>query len=409
MYLLIIHIPVFKDGNRYFTDINWKRDLMLGRDWLARPFGELVLLSPSLPMSEVDEKVMSLAPIGHVDGIRVVPSFDPRCRTRHFWLKQRKQWMVDLRREIPLADVVHAGANNVLQPLGFLAHDVAVKSGVTTVFIGPDMDPHVTQLGVKNQLLCLAFDYFMRCSVRSADLCLLKEGLVYDRYARFGSNSNVKAFCHSMHSSVDVIDDLRLKNRLSSLESGRRLRAVYAGRFVARKGLKDAISAIALAKQQGLNIEYHLFGNGPEEEILRRQTEDLGIRDLVRFRGFVEYDSSFLASLAEFDILLFMPTSEDTPRMLYDAMAAGLPVVGSSIPFLSHRIKTDNNGLLVQVGDSVAAASNLKRLDSEPGLLESLSWHAQDAGRRHSIEEWYRKRLEWTQQAVSQHANAKSG
>ncbi|MGB3223849.1 MAG: hypothetical protein WBB23_13685, partial [Desulforhopalus sp.] len=225
-YLLVIHIPVFVGGNCCYTDINWQRDLILARDWLACPFEKLVLLAPSMPIGEVNKnQILSLVPIGHTDSIRVVPSFDPRCRTRHFWLKQRKQWIADLRREISLADVVHAGAGNVLQPLGFFAHQLAVNSGVTTVFFGPDMDPHVTQLGVKNKFLCSIFDLFMRRSIHSADLCLLKEGLVYDRYARFGSSSNVKAFCHSMHSYANVIDEVQLKKRLMSLQTGRPMRA----------------------------------------------------------------------------------------------------------------------------------------------------------------------------------------
>lgn len=84
MYVITTQIPVFVDGNRYFTDVNWQLDLILTRDWLACHFGGLTVLSPSLPMNAIDSKAMRIVPIGHDDGIRVIPSFDKRCRARDF-------------------------------------------------------------------------------------------------------------------------------------------------------------------------------------------------------------------------------------------------------------------------------------------------------------------------------------
>jgi glycosyltransferase involved in cell wall biosynthesis len=264
------------------------------------------------------------------------------------------------------------------------------------------MDPHITMpANIKGRLYCMIFDQFMRSAARGADLVLLKEGLVYDRYARYGKNA--KMFCHSMHTQRDVLDEAQLEKRLETLRRERPLKAVYAGRFVPRKGLRDSIATIAAARRHGVDVEFHLFGSGPEENSLRRQAADLGVEDLVRFQGFVEYGSRFIAQLATYDLLLFLPTEEDTPRMLYDAMAAGLPLVGSRIPFLDHRIKSDQMGVLVDVGDDSTADEHLRQLHEEPERLKLLSRAALAAGKRHSSEEWYQRRAEWTQQAVARH------
>src|SRR5262252_9449601 len=121
MYLLVIHIPVFVEGNRTFTDISWQRDVLLARDWLAPPFGQLTLLCPSLPVQEVNETTLKLVPIGEQDDVRGVPSFDLRCRTRQFWVKERRQWMNDVRRELRSARVIHCSAGDVFRPLWYLA------------------------------------------------------------------------------------------------------------------------------------------------------------------------------------------------------------------------------------------------------------------------------------------------
>jgi glycosyltransferase involved in cell wall biosynthesis len=327
-----------------------------------------------------------------------VPSFDLRCRAREFWRKQRHQWTGDVARELRGASVMQAAMTNIYRPLAYLAHRRAVRAGVATVFLGPDMDVHARFGGtLKGRIYCLVYDRIMRRAGRSADLTLLKEGLVYDRYA--ASCRNARAFCHTMYSAADVVAEATLERRLATL-AGRRLRAVYAGRFMARKGVREAIAAIAEAKRRGTAVEYHLFGGGPEEEALRRQARELGVEDLVVFHGYVDYGPEFIARLAEYDLLLFTPTEEDTPRMLYDAMAAGLPLVGSRIPFLVHRVATDRIGVVADIASRDGVPGALTELDRDRGKLKAFTHAARAAGQRHSIEAWYRRRVDWTREAM---------
>lgn len=399
MYLMAIHIPVYVDGGRYYAAADWRQDLLLTRDWVAKHFGGLTLLAPSLPLSAVDSSAMHVTPIGQDEGIRVVPSFDLRCKAREFWIRQRRQWMNDVRRELRRATVIQTSMTNIYRPLAFLAHSAGVKQGVTTVFVGPDMDVHARlSATVRGRIYCMIYDQIVYRAVRNADLTLLKEGLVFDRY--FGRSKNAKSFCHTMYSRRDVVDEAQLEARLATLGQDRPLRAVYAGRFMARKGLREAIAAIGEARRQGVRVEYHLYGGGPEEQSLRRQVRDLRLDDAVSFHGFVDYGPEFIGELSSYDVLLFLPIEEDTPRMLYDAMAAGLPLVGSQIPFLCHRVKNDRMGVVAEIGDSRAAANHLRQLREEPGLLGELSRASRAAGLRHSMEEWYQHRAEWTRQAL---------
>lgn len=395
MYLLATHIPIHTDGTHHYTDISWQRDLILARDWLARPYGGLTLIAPSLSLQSNADEGMRLVPIGLDDGIQVVPSFNASGRARQFWLRDRHVWNNDVRRELAGARIFHTSACDVFRPLTFMAHSTAVSVGVPAVFVGPDMDLHITlPRTLRGRLQCAIFDRWTERALERTQLGLLKEGLVHDRYKRFGNN--VKAMCHSMHSDTDVIDSNRLEKRLQTLESGRALRAVYAGRFVHRKGLHDAIAAVASALNNGVSIELHLYGGGPEEEALRVQVAALGVKNKVVFHGVVEYSPAFIKTLAEFDVFLFMPTEEDTPRALFDSMAAGLPLVGTRIPFLQTRVTKDSHGVLVDIGDAHGAADQLGHLHQNREWLRSLSRIARAAGLRHSVDQWYRLRAEWT-------------
>ena len=399
MYLMAIHVPIFVDGINHYVEADWQRDLILTRDWIAKPFGGLILLAPSLPTKTINPDVMKLVPIGRDDGIVVVPSFDSRCRVREFWIRQRLQWLNDVRRELKRTKVIQTSMTNFYRPLAYLAHSAAVDAGVPTVFVGPDMDVHARFAATaKGRIYCAIYDRIVRRAVRNADLTLLKEGLVYDRYS--GDSKNAEAFCHTMYSSRDVVGEAQLESRLETLKDRRRLKAVYAGRFVERKGLRDSIAAIAESRKRGLDVEFHLFGSGPDKESLQRLAEDLGVGDLIQFRGYATYNAEFIAQLSTFDLLLFTPIEEDTPRMLYDAMAAGLPLIGSNIPFLSHRAKSDQIGVVVDIGDSAAAALALRHLRDNPEQLKGFSRAARIAGERHSIEKWYQRRSDWTRRAV---------
>lgn len=395
MYLLATHIPIHTDGTRHYVDISWQRDLILTRDWLARSYGGLRLVAPSLPLNSNLQQGMTLAPLGLDDEIQVVPSFDARGRARQFWLHDRHVWNDDVKRALAGTRLFHTSACDVFRPLTFMALSAAVSVGVPTVFVGPDMDVHSTlPRTLRGRLQCAVFDRWTQRALQRSHLGLLKEGLVYDRYQRFGRN--VKAICHSMHSETDVIDSALLDRRLQTFDSGRALRAVYAGRFVRRKGLHDALSAVAKGHKDGASIELHLYGGGPEEQALRAQVAGLGIEGNVVFHGFVEYGPAFIRTLAEFDVFLFMPTEEDTPRALFDTMAAGLPLVGTRIPFLQTRVASDSHGVLVNVGDTRAAADALGNLHRDRDQLGSLSRNARSAGQRHSVDRWYRLRAEWT-------------
>jgi glycosyltransferase involved in cell wall biosynthesis len=388
------------DGQQTFADANWQRDVLLARDWLAAPFGTITLLCPSLPLSDAARTAWQLVPIGGPDRVRVVPSFDLRCRARQFWAVQRHQWMCDVRRELCAARIVHCSAADVFRPLWYLAHRAAVEAGKTTVLVGPDMDPHlILPRSMRGRLQCLAFDYMMKRAMRRADLVLLKEGAVHARYAA-GAPYGVP-FCHSTHHDQDVIDGQCLEKRLAALQDGRPLKAVYAGRFVPRKGLRDALGAVAYAKQKGVMVEFHLFGSGPEEPAMRQRVVELGFPDLVHFHGCAAYDAQFFRQLGQHDVLLFLPTEEDTPRMLFDAAAAGLPLVGSRVPFLEYRVRIDGMGILVKVGNSAGAGDELCRLSAQRNELAALSRAAAAAGHRHAIEHWYRRRAEWTQEAAA--------
>ena len=65
-----------------------------------------------------------------------------------------------------------------------------------------------------------------------------------------------------------------------------------------------------------------------------------------------------------------------SPIKLFEAMAAGRPVVASALPTLREVVRDGENGLLVEPGDTDAWAAACRRLVQEPGLAERLGRRA---------------------------------
>lgn len=195
----------------------------------------------------------------------------------------------------------------------------------------------------------------------------------------------------------------RASSTSGSRRSPRPLRFAYFGRFVERKGLADAIRILAAARRRGVDASYDLIGDGPQRDELKTLAKELGIAESVRFPGSFPYGVALHEKLRTYDAVLFTPTEEDTPRMVYDAFASGLPLITSDIAFLRRRADRDQASVLFEIGAIEEGATRLVELNQDRERLVSLSRKAHEAGRRHSVERWYGQRLAWTVEAVERH------
>jgi glycosyltransferase involved in cell wall biosynthesis len=127
----------------------------------------------------------------------------------------------------------------------------------------------------------------------------------------------------------------------------------------------------ALASIRGRHPEARLLlvGEGP----LRRSTEqavaDAGLRDAVRLTGLRTDVARFLSAM---DVFVLATQWEGLPRVLPQAMAAGLPVVSSRVDGTPDAVHDDDNGFLIPPGDEDALADRMGRLAGDPELRASM-------------------------------------
>jgi len=160
------------------------------------------------------------------------------------------------------------------------------------------------------------------------------------------------------------------------------LEILAVGRAVPKKGFADLLDALARLDRDGLPWRATLVGGGPLLADLEARRERLGLRDL-RIAGPLQ-QAEIRAMLARADVFVLpcvVAADGDVdgiPVSLMEAMAAGCPVGSTTVSGIPELLDDGRAGLLVAPGDPAALAAALRRLASEPALVERLS----AAGRR---------------------------
>jgi len=150
------------------------------------------------------------------------------------------------------------------------------------------------------------------------------------------------------------------------------------GRLSRVKGIVHAIRAMTLPEMPPGTV-LDIFGEGPEEPVLREHVAAAGLGGRVRFHGFRRQIRSYLAHL---DCLLMPSLHEGLPYTLLEAMSLGLPIIASRVGGLAEVIADGRTGLLVAVGDALAIARAVALLAGDPDRAGRLGEAAAEDQRR---------------------------
>jgi len=134
-----------------------------------------------------------------------------------------------------------------------------------------------------------------------------------------------------------------------------------AGHLIPRKGNTFAIGALARVP----DVQLVLAGTGPEEEVLRRQAERIGVHDRVRFLGHLD-QSALRDLMAAADGLVLCSDREGIANVLLEAMACGTPVAATAIWGTPEVVCVPEAGVLFYDRTEEAVAAGIRALLAAP-------------------------------------------
>jgi glycosyltransferase involved in cell wall biosynthesis len=97
------------------------------------------------------------------------------------------------------------------------------------------------------------------------------------------------------------------------------------------KGPDIMLNAILDCKQKGLTINLTWIGGGVYLDKMKELAASLGLQDHVNFTGMITERAKIEEALDKADMFVLASRTEGLPRAMIEAMARGLPCIGSDV------------------------------------------------------------------------------
>jgi glycosyltransferase involved in cell wall biosynthesis len=122
------------------------------------------------------------------------------------------------------------------------------------------------------------------------------------------------------------------------------LKIGVAARLFPVKGVALALHTVKQLAAEGLDVELHVAGDGPERDHLVALAGRLSIESRVHFHGFVDDMRTFYRGI---DCLLHLPLTEPFGLVAVEAAAHGCPIVAAAVDGLPEAVEVGVTGYCV--------------------------------------------------------------
>ncbi|MEU0935366.1 glycosyltransferase family 4 protein [Embleya sp. NPDC059267] len=135
------------------------------------------------------------------------------------------------------------------------------------------------------------------------------------------------------------------------------------GRLEPEKGVEFFLRAAACLADRHPRVRFTVVGDGRLRGELHALTRHLRLGDRVHFGGMCTDGPAAVAAL---DILCVPSLTEGAPLVVLEAMAAGVPVIATTVGAIPHQLGHGHAGILVEPTDVAALARALDTLLTHP-------------------------------------------
>jgi N-acetyl-alpha-D-glucosaminyl L-malate synthase BshA len=218
---------------------------------------------------------------------------------------------------------------------------------------------------------------------RSDGLTAVSEYLKRETYAAFGCTG---CAVEVIHNFVDptVYDRARHPPMLRELVGNGRKLLMHVSNFRPVKRVRDIVRIFARVHAE-MPSALVLVGDGPERVAADEEARTLGVRDSVYFLGKLEAVAPLLSNA---DLFLLPSTNESFGLSALEALACGVPVVGSRVGGVPEVVRDGETGALRAVGDVDGMAAAAIEILGDPARWTAMSEEAAaDARRRFALED----------------------
>ncbi|MCG2809755.1 MAG: glycosyltransferase family 4 protein [Candidatus Portnoybacteria bacterium] len=139
-------------------------------------------------------------------------------------------------------------------------------------------------------------------------------------------------------------------------------------RLVGKNGIEDLIRA---GRYLDFPFRILIAGEGPDEKKLKNLAEELNLQDKVLFLGHISH-SDLPKYYSMVDVFVRPSLSEGLGNVFLEAMASGLPVIGTPVGGIPDFLEDGETGLFCEVQDPQSIAEKIKKILEDVELRKTL-------------------------------------
>lgn len=148
-------------------------------------------------------------------------------------------------------------------------------------------------------------------------------------------------------------------------------RLVFVGSLAQLYKAPDVlIDAVEQCTREGLNIELVLVGSGRYQAALESRAAALGLNGRAQFRGQLTTADAVRTELDQADLFVMPSRTEGLPRAMIEAMARGLPCIGSTVGGFPELLPAQD---LVAPNNASALARRIREFVTDPARMAQTS------------------------------------
>lgn len=193
---------------------------------------------------------------------------------------------------------------------------------------------------------------------------LVRDGVIRDRIAVVYEGIDV--------ARIEGAPGRRQEIRASlGIREGERL-VINVAALTAHKGQRYLVAAVPAIRAACPETRAVIFGEGELQEELQVQARELKLGDSLIFAGF-RPPEEIPSILKAADVFVMSSVEEGLGTSLFDAMAAGAPIVATRAGGIPEIVHDGETGLLVPTRDSAALAAAVVPLLNDAALARRLT------------------------------------
>ena len=249
-------------------------------------------------------------------------------------------------------DIIHSSMAIPAGFVGVVLKKIFNKPNILS-FFGSDVPHHSS-----SKIMIMILPIIKYIASNTDKIILLSKGLL----KTLKLSINVNNMNHSVIYAGVKLPNVKSNCKKNNLIKKKKIKFISLGRLVRLKGYQDVIIALNEIKTQLPNWEYHIIGEGPYKDKLISLVNKYDLQKNIKFLGFVNDQNTKSELLFSSDVFLGPSHSEALGLVFIEALAHGLPVIGSKTGGIPEIINSDAFGLLVTPEDINEIKNAIKKI-----------------------------------------------